>query len=294
MSTETRVGYASEKDPETLEREINETRAEMSQTLDSLERKLTAGQLLDQALRFFGVKGTEIGSSVGRCVKENPMPFFLTATGIGWMMFGPSQSGSVRYERRRSSGYDNYDYDNNQRGIRDRAGEAISKVGDKIQSGASATRQRLTESAESAKDAANRTAADVKETVGRATDSVRGGMNRTAEIAQTQARQARDTFNSLLDEQPLVLGAIGLAVGAIIGAALPSTEQEDRLVGELSDKTLNKGKEIGARAYEKGTQIAKDNIEKVFPATPDSLLSITMARTNWKDSLNSSIHLARR
>jgi ElaB/YqjD/DUF883 family membrane-anchored ribosome-binding protein len=270
MKTETRVSYASEKDPETLEREINQTRAEMSQTLDSLERKLTAGQLLDQALRFFGVKGTEIGSSVGRCVKENPMPFFLTATGIGWMMFGPSQSGSARYDRRRSYPNDNYDderYDD--RGISDRAGEAVSRVGDKIRSGASATRERFAESAESAKDAANRTAAGVKESVGRATDSVRGGMNRTAEMAQHQARQARDTFNSLLDEQPLVLGAIGLAVGAIIGAALPSTEQEDRLVGELSDKTLNKGKEIGARAYEKGSQIAKDNIQKVFPGLPE-------------------------
>lgn len=271
MKTETRLGYASEKDPETLEREINQTRAEMRQTLDSLERKLTAGQLLDQALRFFGVKGSEIGSSVGRCVKENPMPFFLTATGIGWMMFGPSQSSSARYDRRRRDLYDNYNdgqFDANDRGISDRAGEAMSKVADKIQSGASATRERFADSAENAKDAANRTAASVKETVGRASDSVRGGMNRTADIAQNQMRQARDTFNSLLDEQPLVLGAIGLAVGAIIGAALPSTEQEDRLVGELSDKTLNKGKEIGARAYEKGSQIVKDNVEKVLPTVP--------------------------
>jgi len=205
---------------------------------------------------------------VGRCVKENPMPFFLTATGIGWMMFGPRPSDSSRYDRRRSYRYENYDYaqsNANERGISDRAGEAMSKVGDKIQSGASATRERFAESAESAKAAANRTAASVRETVGRATDSVRGGMNRTADIAQNQARQARDTFNSLLDEQPLILGAIGLAVGAIIGAALPSTEQEDRLMGELSDKTINKGKEIGASAYEKGSQIAKDNTEKVFP-----------------------------
>ena len=103
--------------------------------------------------------------------------------------------------------------------------------------------------------------------MGRATDSVRGGMNRTAEMAQGQARQARETFNSLLEEQPLLLGAIGLAVGAIIGASLPSTEQEDKLIGELSDKTVNKGKEIGAQAYEKGSQIAKENIERVLPNT---------------------------
>jgi ElaB/YqjD/DUF883 family membrane-anchored ribosome-binding protein len=268
MNPEPKIRYASEKDPETLEREINQTRAEMNQTLDSLERKLTAGQLLDQSLKFFGMKGTEIGSSLGRCMKENPMPFFLTATGIGWMMFGPSQSGSARPDRR-SHGYSAYGYEEdeeNERAVTDRAGEAISKVGDKLQSGVSATRERFVESAESAKDAAHRTASSVKEGMSRATESVRGGMNRTANIAQSQARQARDTFNSLLEEQPLILGAIGLAIGAIIGAALPSTEQEDRLVGELSDKTLTKGKEIGARVYEKGSQIAKNNIEKVFPA----------------------------
>ena len=127
MNPEPNIRYASEKDPETLEREINQTRAEMNETLDSLERKLTAGQLLDQCLKFFGMKGTEIGSSVGKCLKDNPMPFFLTATGIGWMMFGPSQSGSARGERGSYADSDNYErYDGNERGITDRAGEAIS------------------------------------------------------------------------------------------------------------------------------------------------------------------------
>ena len=48
MNTETQVGEDSTKDPATLLREINQTRAAVSQTLDCLERKLTAGQLLDQ------------------------------------------------------------------------------------------------------------------------------------------------------------------------------------------------------------------------------------------------------
>jgi ElaB/YqjD/DUF883 family membrane-anchored ribosome-binding protein len=264
MNPEPNIRYASEKDPETLEREINQTRAEMNETLDSLERKLTAGQLLDQWLKFFGMKGTEIGSSVGKCLKDNPMPFFLTATGIGWMMFGPSQSGSARGERRSYADSDNYErYDGNERGITDRAGEAISKVGDKIQSGVSASRERFAESAESAKEATNRTAAGVKESLGRATENVRGSMNRTAVMAQNQARQARDTFNALLEDQPLILGAVGLAVGAIIGAALPATEQEDRLVGELADNTINKGKELGARVYEKGSDAAKERIDQI-------------------------------
>jgi hypothetical protein len=65
------------KDSETLEREINQTRDEMNRTLDSLERKLTPGQLLDQCLKFFGKTGSEIGSSIGNCIKENPMPVDL-------------------------------------------------------------------------------------------------------------------------------------------------------------------------------------------------------------------------
>jgi hypothetical protein len=42
----------------------------------------------------------------------------------------------------------------------------------------------------------------------------------------------RDTYISLI-----ILGALGLAVGAAIGAMLPSTEQEDRLQRPARDKT---------------------------------------------------------
>jgi ElaB/YqjD/DUF883 family membrane-anchored ribosome-binding protein len=246
MNTETQVGEDSTKDPATLLREINQTRAAVSQTLDSLERKLTAGQLLDQCLTFFGMKGTEIGSSLGRCIKDNPMPVLLTATGIGWMMFGPSQNRPVvRYKH---YAYDDAD-DDGAEGI-------AAKISETMQSGATATRQQFVKTTETA-----------TETAGRATETLRETANKTADFAQNQANQARDTFNKLLEEQPLILGAVGLAVGAIIGAAFPSTEQEDSLVGEIRDKTLNKGKELGAQAYEKGSELAKQNIERAVQAT---------------------------
>ena len=240
MNTETQVREDTAKDPATLEREINQTRAEMNQTLDSLERKLTAGQLLDQCLTFFGMKGTEIGSSLGRCVKDNPMPVLLTATGIGWMMFGPNQTRSaVRYNR--------YAYDDAEEG----AEGLTAKISETMQSGATATRQQFAKTTETAKETVSRTTDKVKETADRAADALHETLNKTRDIAQSQVKQVRDGFNQLLEEQPLILGAVGLAVGAMIGAAFPSTEQEDRLVGEIRDKTLNKGKELGAQAYEK-------------------------------------------
>lgn len=256
MNTEAQLKEDRAKDPETLEREINQTRAEMNQTLDSLERKLTAGQLVDQCLTFFGMKGTEIGSSLGRCIKENPMPVLLTATGIGWMMFGTAQTGS-------GGGYAYSAGD----GSDEAAAGAFSKVGDKIQSSATATRQQLGRTTETAKETVNRTADKLKETAAKATDTLLETLGKTADTAHNQAKHAREAFNTVLEEQPLIWGALGLAVGTIIGAAFPSTEQEDRLVGELSDKTPSKGKEIGARAYEKGSELAKQNIDRVVETT---------------------------
>jgi len=256
MNTETQVREDTAKDPATLEREINQTRAEMNQTLDSLERKLTAGQLLDQCLTFFGMKGTEIGSSLGRCVKDNPMPVLLTATGIGWMIFGPNQTRTaVRYNR--------YAYDDAEEG----AEGLTAKISETMQSGATATRQQFAKTTETAKETVNTTTNKVKETADRAADALHETVNKTRDIAQSQVKQVREGFNQLLEEQPLILGAVGLAVGAMIGAAFPSTEQEDRLVGEIRDKTLNKGKELGAQAYEKGSELAKQNIERAVQAT---------------------------
>ena len=74
------------KDPATLEREIDQTRADMDRTLGALERKLSPGQLLDQAMDFAREHGGEFASNLGRSVKENPMPALLTVVGVAWML----------------------------------------------------------------------------------------------------------------------------------------------------------------------------------------------------------------
>jgi hypothetical protein len=45
-------------------------------------------------------------------------------------------------------------------------------------------------------------------------------------------RQAGAHLANLVREQPVALGAIALAVGALLGAALPNTDYENRLFGE--------------------------------------------------------------
>jgi hypothetical protein len=256
-----------EKDPQTLEREIDQTRAAMNQTLDSLERRLTAGQLVDQCLKFLGKSGGELGKSLGNAVKENPMPALLTATGIAWMMFS---RGRARYGR--SYDYESdIDYGETEYGNREEG--TLSKMTDKIKSGGTGAPSQLMTSKDAVRDTVNRTTGVVKDTVNRTTDTVRETISKTTNLAQFQGRRAREGFNSLMEEQPLVLGALGIALGAAIGAALPSTEQEDRMMGEARDKTLGKVKERGAETFERARETVKQTAEDVRQAATEQIHS---------------------
>jgi hypothetical protein len=47
--------------------------------------------------------------------------------------------------------------------------------------------------------------------------------------------QAQSTLSDLLERQPLVLGALGLAVGAAVAGAIKASDLENEWVGEFSD-----------------------------------------------------------
>jgi ElaB/YqjD/DUF883 family membrane-anchored ribosome-binding protein len=104
----------------------------------------------------------------------------------------------------------------------------------KLKTGAVAARDRLANSWASSKDA------------------VKGRMSETASTAQARAKRASEGFNTLLQEQPIIAGALGLAIGAAIGPMLPSAVHEDRLLGPARDKAISQIKERGAEAYEAG------------------------------------------
>jgi len=48
-------------------------------------------------------------------------------------------------------------------------------------------------------------------------------------------KQAQSSLSDLLERQPLVLGAVGLAIGATVAGALAKSSLEDEWVGQLSD-----------------------------------------------------------
>lgn len=78
-----------------IQQEIEATRAELDRTMEAIERKLTPGQVLDEALGYFRSRPGS-GSDLANWIRENPVPVVLIGIGLAWLLFGP-RSPAVRY-----------------------------------------------------------------------------------------------------------------------------------------------------------------------------------------------------
>ena len=142
-------------------------------------------------------------------------------------------------------------------------GEHGPSISDRAKATAAGAREKADELRRRARDAASGARASVGEMgararagMGRAGRSLSGGADRTRAYASQYGRRARRGFLNTLDEQPLVLGAIGLAVGAALGSALPSTEREDRLMGGSRDRLKRRAAEEGREQLHKAQAAA--------------------------------------
>jgi hypothetical protein len=69
--------------------------------------------------------------------------------------------------------------------------------------------------------------------------SAQGVTGRAGQMADPGYYGTRDMGDGLagfMRDQPLVAGGLGLLIGAALGAMLPTSEAEDRLMGETRDE----------------------------------------------------------
>ncbi|RMQ50099.1 hypothetical protein ALQ04_02314 [Pseudomonas cichorii] len=206
----------SHKSPETLEQEIDEQRSSIGNIVDALEKKISPGQWVDQALAYARENGGEFLGNLGTTVKANPMPAVLTSVGVLWLMMG-SRTPSP------SSGPSMID------GAGKKVSDMASSVGDSLSS---------------AKARVQETAARMKDKTGQLTDSIGEKFSSPSghdvgQRFQEKRLSVQSSANTLLREQPLAVAAMGVALGALIGAALPASEREKQLIGQARDKLAN-------------------------------------------------------
>jgi hypothetical protein len=270
-----------------IRNEIESTRREMDRNLDALESKLTPTQLAMEAWGLFRGGSTAGASRLWRLAKQHPGPAAVIGVGLAWMLsentkgsddraeygYRPGYAGAYGYTGRR--GYSGYagttgyetgyagDYDEGE----GRVSSALHSAGDKVSSAAGTAKDAVTGAASTAKEA-------VVDAASTAKDAVIGAKDRVAEAAGTarekaselswqareraryRTRQARVGFWETMEERPLALGAAAIALGVVAGLMIPSTRKEDELMGETRDRLMERAKEVGEDALEKGKQVA--------------------------------------
>lgn len=198
-------------------------------------------------------KGSDFIRDLGDAARKNPVSAALIGMGVLWLLTGgrPVEKAA---DFARGTGFDR---------IPDAVGNAFEGAGSAVRFGADSIGERVTSAKEmlrdggaEALDSAARFGSDYADTASDYVRSIPG-----AEVEMFDA--ARSNLTELFRAQPLALGAIGLAIGAGIAAALPPSEVEAAYLGESSDAVKAKAAEFAVEQTNRATKVAEDVIEAV-------------------------------
>jgi hypothetical protein len=213
----------TDRRPDEVEREIDQTRTRLDRNVDELQDRLSPSGIADEAAQYLRDGGEAVGRSlgavganIGQTVRDNPVPTVLICAGLAWLAVDAAR------------GYGSSSGDGGGDRKSGRVRDAVDRVGERLETGAAQTADRVRETADTIADKAH---------------AVR-------ERAGEYGTQARDKAVDVFDRQPMLVGLLGVAVGAAIGFALPHTQREDRVLGPYRD-------DVGERVRDYGHDQAK-------------------------------------
>jgi hypothetical protein len=282
MDDETRDTRSADE----IRREIERTRADMDETVDALGERLSPGRIVDEL--WARLRQGDGLSGVGDMVREHPIPLALMGLGIGWLAVERATGDGGRERERVGPGtwaraegrrgpygpdavrHDDPDWVHTGAATKLKArlsevGERLSDVKERV---SDAVHEKTGSAAESARDLEARAAAvghDVRErATGKAhelRDRTADTAHRVADGARERARGARQGLRELMEENPMVIGAIAFGVGLASGLAAPTTPAEDRLMGRASDTLKGEAKRVAEHTADGAKHVAHDAAE---------------------------------
>jgi hypothetical protein len=171
--------------------------------------------------------------------------------------------------------------------------ETAESFGERIRDALAAAEQAVTEKT---RDLGNQVGGAVA-TAGRALGSFGATAQSTVQNAMqgatqhtgravSSSSQATSNLIAAVSESPILLGALGLAAGALLGALLPQSEQEEAALGGIAGQArttatnlAKEGLERGKRVAEAVTDKARDGVQGhgVSGTTPGQLVDAALS-----------------
>lgn len=261
-------------------------RYKLHETQEAVVEKVrdTAHEVGDQA--------RQAGSGLFGLMRENPIPTAMIGAGVAWLIAGSRRHARDEFDSEDSyGGYyapDAYvpvdtaattgvgtgavgtaaggiqsshaDLESEQgRGMGERAAEMRERVSEKT----AHARERVAEKTAHARERVRDKAHMASE---RASDLRHDAADRARHLrhgAADRARRTRGWAEQQMDENPLVMGAAVLALGAVVGSLVPTTRREDELIGPRRDRLMDRARSTMHEAREVIGTTARETIDSV-------------------------------
>jgi hypothetical protein len=208
--------------------------------------------------------------------RENPLAAALIGGGALWLLIGSDKlrnaAGSVtsaaapladigtRAQRSAASSWDE-----TSASVRHRASQMQDQASRSMDQASRSINDTIRDARTAASDAMAGAAETMNERLDEGLAGARETFNRLGQALPKKEtlKQAQSSLSDLLERQPLVLGAVGLAIGATVAGALAKSSLEDEWVGDLSDGLKSDLKER-AGAVSQSAREASDTLKAEF------------------------------
>jgi len=193
-------------------------------------------------------------------IRENPVSAALIGMGVLWMFTGGSRITAAAALLPSAA-----------RATATGIGSAIQGSADAVSAAGEGLRSATSRVADSVRNTVADAASTAGQSASQAYDAVKGSIP-TAPAAKGALARAdlngmagtvQENLRQTFERQPLLLGAIGLALGAGMAAAVPRTQIEAEYVGDTADRVKAKVKDLASAQVEQVTESAGRAFEAV-------------------------------
>ena len=134
----------------------------------------------------------------------------------------------------------------------DQARDAVAGAAAVVTDTVSQAREAVTDAVQGARGRAGDFYDDARHGVRRAYGTGAGRLDDLRSRGYDAASSGRDSVENFVQENPLLVGVVGLAAGLLIGALLPRTRQEDRTIGRWAEGYREDGVRYAREATQRG------------------------------------------